>query len=111
MRRLLIAIALVRVVMTATLRIPISLVSMSASALSTRTPTKVSGTTKRSTLKSCPGSRRLFPYVRRPEDIRVADFNRYCLRRACKMRSIILTQMGIMDIEYAGRDIPQFKVT
>lgn len=52
----------------------------------------------------------LFPHVRRPEDIRIADFNRYCLRRACKMRSIILTQMGIMDIEYAGRDIPQFKV-
>lgn len=52
----------------------------------------------------------LFPYVRQPEDIRTADFNRYCLRRACKMRSIILTQMGIMDIEYAGRDIPQFKV-
>ena len=52
----------------------------------------------------------LFPRVRRPEDIRIADFNRYCLRRACKMRSIILTQMGIMDIEYAGRDIPQFKV-
>lgn len=43
----------------------------------------------------------LFPYVRQPEDIRTADFNRYCLRRACKMRSIILTQMGIMDIEYA----------
>lgn len=52
----------------------------------------------------------LFPNVRRPEDIRTADFNRYCLRRACKMRSIILTQMGIMDIEYAGKDIPQFKV-
>lgn len=52
----------------------------------------------------------LFPNVRHPEDIKPSEFNRYCLRRACKMRSTILTQMGLMDREYAGKDIPQFKV-
>lgn len=52
----------------------------------------------------------LFPHVRHPEDISPADFNRYCLRRACKMRSIIVTQMGLMDNEYAGKDIPHFSV-
>lgn len=52
----------------------------------------------------------LFPHVRRPDDIDATEFNNYCLRRACKMRSVILTQMGIMDVEYAGKDIPQFKI-
>lgn len=52
----------------------------------------------------------LFPNVRKPEDIKPNVFSRYCLRRACKMRSIILNQMGIMDREYAGKDIPDFKV-
>lgn len=52
----------------------------------------------------------IFPNVRHPEDIKLTEFNRYCLRRACKMRSIILAQMGLMDREYAGKDIPQFKV-
>lgn len=52
----------------------------------------------------------LFPHVRHPEDISPADFNRYCLRRACKMRSIIVMQMGLMDNEYAGKDIPNFSV-
>lgn len=52
----------------------------------------------------------LFPHVRHPKDISPADFNRYCLRRACKMRSIIVTQMGLMDNEYAGKDIPHFSV-
>ena len=52
----------------------------------------------------------LFPHVQHPEDIRPIDFNRYCLRRACKMRSIILMQMGIMDTEYAGKDIPKLRI-
>lgn len=52
----------------------------------------------------------LFPNVRHPSDIKPIEFNRYCLRRACKMRATILTQMGLMDREYAGKDLPQFKV-
>ncbi|MCG8403244.1 MAG: BREX system Lon protease-like protein BrxL [Firmicutes bacterium] len=52
----------------------------------------------------------LFPNVRKAEDISARDFNRYCLRRACAMRSTIKMQLGILDSEYRGKDIPQFKV-
>lgn len=52
----------------------------------------------------------LFPNVRKAEDISARDFNRYCLRRACTMRSTIKMQLGILDSEYRGKDIPQFTV-
>ncbi len=52
----------------------------------------------------------LFPNVRKVEDISARDFNRYCLRRACKMRATIKMQLGILDSEYRGKDIPQFTV-
>lgn len=50
----------------------------------------------------------LFPHVRKPEDISLKDFNRYCLQRAYKMRSIIKMQLEILDDEYTGRDMPHF---
>lgn len=53
----------------------------------------------------------LFPNVRKPEDISARDFNRYCLRRACAMRATIKLQLGILDSEYRGKDIPQFTVS
>jgi len=52
----------------------------------------------------------LFPNVRKPEDITPRDFNRYCLKRASHMRSTIKMQLGIMDAEYRGKDIPQFSI-
>lgn len=52
----------------------------------------------------------LFPNVKKSEDIDSRDFNRYCLRRACNMRATIKMQLGIMDSEYRGKDIPAFKV-
>ena len=52
----------------------------------------------------------LFPNVRKPEDIEAKTFNRYCLRRACAMRSTIKVQLGILDSEYLGKDIPTFTV-
>ena len=52
----------------------------------------------------------LFPNVRRTEDITSREFNRYCLRRACAMRTTIRNQLGILDSEYRGKDIPQFLV-
>ena len=52
----------------------------------------------------------LFPNVRVPKDITVSDFNRYCLRPAVKMRAIIKTQLGILDIEYEGKDVPMLTV-
>ena len=52
----------------------------------------------------------LFPNVRSPKDITMHNFNLYCLRPACKMRGIIKTQLGILDIEYRGKSVPQFAV-
>jgi len=52
----------------------------------------------------------LFPNVRSAGDITAREFNRYCLRRACAMRATIKMQLGILDIEYRGKDIPQFTV-
>lgn len=52
----------------------------------------------------------LFPNVRKTEDITARDFNRYCLRRACAMRATIKNQLGILDTEYRGKDIPQFSI-
>lgn len=52
----------------------------------------------------------LFPNVRKAEDISARDFNRYCLRRACTMRATIKMQLGILDSEYRGKDIPQLTV-
>jgi ATP-dependent Lon protease len=52
----------------------------------------------------------LFPNVRRAEDITAREFNRYCLRRACVMRSTIKNQLGILDSEYRGKDIPVLSV-
>ncbi|GHV35605.1 hypothetical protein FACS1894187_08670 [Synergistales bacterium] len=52
----------------------------------------------------------LFPNARKPGDITVSDFRRYCLKRACHMRATIKMQLGILDSEYRGKDIPQFTV-
>lgn len=52
----------------------------------------------------------IFPNVRHAEEIKPHEFNRYCLRRARTMRSIIVNQMGLMDKEYAGKEVPRFTV-
>ncbi|MBQ4143521.1 MAG: BREX system Lon protease-like protein BrxL [Thermoguttaceae bacterium] len=52
----------------------------------------------------------LFPNVRCPQDISARTFNHYCLKRACEMRAIIKRQLGIMDSEYRGKDIPEFSI-
>ena len=52
----------------------------------------------------------LFPHVRRAEEISARDFNRYCLRPAMDMRTIIRIQMGIADEKEAGKTVPHFTV-
>jgi ATP-dependent Lon protease len=52
----------------------------------------------------------LFPNVRSITDISSSDFQRYCLRRAKKMRDTIKTQLGILDSEYKGKDVPVFTI-
>ncbi|NLI70094.1 MAG: BREX system Lon protease-like protein BrxL [Firmicutes bacterium] len=52
----------------------------------------------------------LFPQVRSADDITAREFKRYCLDRARKMRDTIRYQLGILDVEYRGKDIPALTV-
>ena len=52
----------------------------------------------------------LFPNVRRVKDVDKELFGRYCLKRACQMRAVIRQQLALLDIEYAGKEIPKFEV-
>ncbi len=52
----------------------------------------------------------LFPNVRKPNDICTKDFQKYCLRPAAKMRNIIKTQLGILDKEFKGKNVPSFAI-
>lgn len=52
----------------------------------------------------------LFPQVRKCGDIRAREFKRYCLDRARKMRDTIKCQLGLLDVEYRGKDVPVFSV-
>lgn len=52
----------------------------------------------------------LFPNVRSAQDISPLEFKRYCLDRARKMRDTIKYQLGILDEEYRGKDLPAFSV-
>jgi ATP-dependent Lon protease len=52
----------------------------------------------------------LFPNVREPCDITVREFRHYCLDRARKMRKTIKYQLGVLDVEYRGKDMPVFSV-
>jgi len=53
----------------------------------------------------------LFPHVQSAEDISAYDFKRYCLERARKMRDTIKYQLGLLDSEYAGKDLPTFTIS
>lgn len=54
----------------------------------------------------------LFPQWRRPEDVDMRLFNRYCLRPAVNMRKIIWRQMSILDSEYKNenKQMPTFSL-
>jgi ATP-dependent Lon protease len=52
----------------------------------------------------------LFPNVRSAQDISSQDFKRYCLKRARNMRDTIKTQLGLLDNEYKGKDVPVFGI-
>lgn len=53
----------------------------------------------------------LFPNVRTAEDVNPKRFLRYCLRPARKMRQIIKRQMGILDTEFKGKDVPTYGIS
>lgn len=52
----------------------------------------------------------LFPHVQSSADISEREFRRYCLDRARRMRDTIRYQLGLLDEEYAGKDLPVFGV-
>ena len=55
----------------------------------------------------------LFPHVRRPEEVDVREFNKYCLRPAIRMRTSIWRQLAIMDpkqYKKEDRQMPRFAV-
>jgi ATP-dependent Lon protease len=52
----------------------------------------------------------LFPHIRSAGDVDIREFQLYCLRPAAKMRQIIKKQLGILDIEFKGKDVPAFSV-
>ena len=52
----------------------------------------------------------LYPHVQHADDISTRDFKRYCLDRARRMRDTIKYQLGLLDVEYAGKDMPPFTV-
>ena len=52
----------------------------------------------------------LFPNVRSVHDINPKRFQQYCLRPAVRMRKIIKRQLGILDKEFKGKDVPSFSL-
>ncbi|MBK5260960.1 MAG: BREX system Lon protease-like protein BrxL [Peptostreptococcaceae bacterium] len=52
----------------------------------------------------------IFPNVRKTEDVNTQDFINYCLEPAKEMRRVIKTQLGIIDSEFLGKDIPDIVV-
>ena len=52
----------------------------------------------------------LFPNVRTPADISEMDFKQYCFRPAMQMRETIRYQLGLMNEQYRGKDLPNLKV-
>lgn len=52
----------------------------------------------------------LFPNVQKIEDIEPREFKRYCFDRARRMRDTIKYQLGLLDVEYAGKDLPNYKI-
>ena len=51
-----------------------------------------------------------FPNARSAEEVDKNFFRRYCLERACQMRATIRHQLALLDVEYAGKEIPNFEV-
>lgn len=52
----------------------------------------------------------LFPHVRSMQDIKPSEFNAYCLTPDRKMRQIIVRQMGMIDLQYKGKNVPTFLI-
>lgn len=52
----------------------------------------------------------IFPNARSSESIDKEEFKKYCLEPAKEMRRVIKTQLGIIDMEFLGKNIPDITV-
>jgi len=52
----------------------------------------------------------IFPHIRKTEDVDIQDFSTYCLEPAKEMRRVIKTQLGIIDMEFFGKNIPEITI-
>lgn len=52
----------------------------------------------------------LFPNTKNSNDVNLVEFKKYCLRPAIEMRGVIKYQMGLLDTEFKGKDLPRFDV-
>ena len=53
----------------------------------------------------------LFPHVTKPEAMNVEEFKKYCLRPAVAMRSVIRSQLQILDpLEFGGKNVAAYTV-
>ena len=48
--------------------------------------------------------------ARQRADVYKRQFQQYCLRPAVRMRKIIKRQLGILDVEFKGKDVPSFSL-
>ena len=52
----------------------------------------------------------LFPNVKSFDEIEKEEFKRYCLNPALEMRGIIKKQLGIKDLQFRGKDMPNIGI-
>ena len=52
----------------------------------------------------------LFPHWQKPDDVDKYEFNTFCLKPAYTMREIVLYQIGRLDSEYRGKNMPRLTV-
>ncbi|MBQ9813726.1 MAG: BREX system Lon protease-like protein BrxL [Thermoguttaceae bacterium] len=52
----------------------------------------------------------LFPHVKSASDVNARDFNKYCLSRAKDMRNIVVYQLGLVDVDYRNKQMPNLYV-
>ncbi len=52
----------------------------------------------------------LYPQIRQPSDVDFEEFDLYCLKPAMEMRRVIKLQLGIIDSEFLGKNIPEISI-
>lgn len=59
---------------------------------------------------TCAHLKLLFPHWLKIDDVNKDEFIKYCLNPAVRMRGIIKKQLGILDVEYKNKSLPEFEI-